>query len=64
MIQTNDCTELEGNDACRLEGTECTGFDESGECTMLTRRYVCEEGSKTLSLGEACDDTVCVAGHC
>ena len=60
-IQTNDCTELEGNTACRLEGTECTGVDESGECTMLTRRYVCEEGSKTLSLGEACDDTVCVA---
>lgn len=63
-IQTNDCTELEDNSSCRLEGTECTGFDESGECTMLTRRYVCEEGSKTLSLGEACDDTVCVAGHC
>lgn len=63
-IQTNDCTELEGNTACRLEGTECTGVDASGACTMLTRRYVCEEGRKTLTLGESCDDMVCVAGHC
>lgn len=64
VVTKNDCRDLSENPACRLEGTECTGYDAAGHCTMATRRYVCEAPEKTLEIGQVCDDTVCINGVC
>ena len=60
----NDCTEFEANSKCTLASEECLGTDASGVCSMKTRRYVCEKGASEITLGEVCDETLCIGEAC
>ena len=63
-VTTDDCTGLAANANCRLTKEECTGRDPAGACTMKTLTYVCGGAVEEVSVGEVCDETLCIGGLC
>ena len=58
------CGAIESRPECRLTETKCLGTNEAGECTMLTKTFVCKGEDKEVVTGEVCDSELCIAGVC
>lgn len=58
------CAALESDPTCKVETSSCLETDEEGNCTMLTKKFVCGGGTETIETGEVCDNTLCIAGVC
>ncbi|MGN1208872.1 MAG: conjugal transfer protein TraN [Duodenibacillus sp.] len=58
------CAALEADATCKAQSNTCFETDEEGNCTMLTKSFVCGGGTETMETGEVCDNTLCIAGVC
>lgn len=63
-VTDNGCGAIESREDCRLTGEECLGRNEAGECTMLTKTFVCGGGTEDVVTGTVCDNELCIAGVC
>ena len=63
-VTDDGCESLEKRKDCKLTESKCLGRDEDGNCTMLTKTFVCGGGTEEIVTGKDCDGELCIAGIC